>query len=84
MFSFQWRNISAQKKADYEARAQMQPTQTDTEVSRHTKYCQIKKSWYYYLFMHGIIISVQRREECLSASRYIIPFKLCAAKTDLT
>lgn len=30
---FQWRNISAQKKADYEARAQMQPTQTESEVS---------------------------------------------------
>lgn len=28
----EWRNISAQKKADYEARAQMQPTQTDSEV----------------------------------------------------
>lgn len=49
MFSFQWRNISAQRKADYEARAQMQPTQTDTEVNRHTQYYETKKSWY--LFM---------------------------------
>ena len=35
-----------------------------------------------YLCM-GIVIRVQRREECMGASRYIIPFKLCAVKTDL-